>query len=420
MSASPPDIDGEAGLTVYSTPGPRLGGRLRAAPEDFQVDEVLATDEIHAEKGPGLVPLYLVKKRGIDTPHVAREMGRLIKSDVSYAGLKDSGAVATQYMSAKSTRSDSPPLLRRGKFEARLLGFSRPISRGMLVGNRFSILVETKMEIGDAIERTFEACREGRVANFYGYQRFGLRSMVTHRAGKAIVERKFKEAVRLILAEPREGEKDQASDARRRAGEERYAEAAEMFTRSQDIERRVSFHLSKNAGDYLGAVRRVPLKIRRLLINSYQAYVFNLTMSRAVAGGLDLGRAERGDNWAEASGGGLGVGKVHGTKEEMTGHALPLVQLVGYAFRDYGSRFDRIIVEVLEKEGVSPIQFYIKEAQELSSEGGFRHAPLLASELAYSKEERGFRTQFSLGKGEYATILLREVTKPADPLGDGF
>ena len=419
MSASPPEADLRAGLTAYSTSGGRLGGRLRRRPEDFQVEEVIATDEIRKERGPGLVPVYLVRKSGVDTPHVARDIGRLIRSEVSFAGLKDSGAVATQYMSAKSTRSDAPAELRQGRFEARLLGFSRPISRGMLLGNRFEILVETGDDIGGAVERVFETCRERRVANFFGYQRFGLRSMVNHRAGKAIVQRKFEEAVHLILAEPREGESEDVAEARRLSAEGRYSEAAGRFSRSQDIERRMAFHLAGRAGDYLGAVRRIPLQIRRLLINSYQAYVFNLTLSRAVGEGLDISHAQRGDNWADLRGG-LGVGKVHGVKEEPPGDSLPLIQLVGYAWRNYGSRFDGLLVEVLREEGISADRFYIQEAQELSSEGGFRHAPLLACDLSHSWEERGFRVGFSLGRGEYATVLLREVLKPDDPLGAGF
>jgi len=56
----------------------------------------------------------------------------------------------------------------------------------------------------------------------------------------------------------------------------------------------------------------------------------------------------------------------------------------------------------------------------MSSEGGFRPAPLLCSDLSYKREERGFVLEFSLGKGEYATVVLREVLKPEQPQLAGF
>ena len=74
----------------------------------------------------------------------------------------------------------------------------------------------------------------------------------------------------------------------------------------------------------------------------------------------------------------------------------------------------------MKEERVSPASFYIKEAEEMSSEGGFRPAPLLSSDRSFKKEERGFALEFSLGKGEYATVLLREVLKPEQPQLAGF
>ena len=75
---------------------------------------------------------------------------------------------------------------------------------------------------------------------------------------------------------------------------------------------------------------------------------------------------------------------------------------------------------ILKEEGVEPSQFYIKEAEEVSNEGGFRHAPLLAKDLARRVRTGSTTLSFSLGKGEYATTLLREVLKPEDPLASGF
>jgi tRNA pseudouridine13 synthase len=417
----PPKVDLECGLLTYSTEGARREGRLRTSFGDFQVQELISLKDVLPAKAPGLVPVYKVTKAGVDTPHVAREIAAMIKSEVNFAGLKDKNATVIQYISARSSRAMSPPELRGSRFEAQLVGFSRPVTRGMLTGNRFRITVETSEDIGADIERCFTACGEGRVANFFGYQRFGLKGRVNRKAGKAIVEKDFARATGLVLSEPREGEDEEAREARRLCGEGRYGDAVPLFSSRQDMERKVASHLARKPGDHVGALRRIPIPIRRLLVNSYQAYLFNLALSRAVSEGADF-NARTGDNWAQLKEGGLTVGRVHGVKEGVPteGGAVPLIQIVGYAYRNYGSRFDAVLAKVVEEEGVSPGSFYIKEAEEMSSEGGFRPAPLLSSDRSFKREERGFVLEFSLGKGEYATVLLREVLKPDQPQLTGF
>ncbi len=422
VDTQPPQVDVESGLLKYSTGGGRHEGRLRTNFQDFQVQELISLKNLVQAKAPGLVPIYKVTKAGVDTPHVAREIAAMIKSEVNFAGLKDKNATVVQYVSARSTRASAPAELRGSRFEAQLVGFSRPVTRGMLTGNRFRILVETPEEIGAEIEACFKACRERRVANFYGYQRFGLKGGVNRRAGKAVVEKDFAGAVGLILCEPRDGEDESAVEARRLCGEGRYGEAVPLFSARQDLERRVASNLAQKPGDHIGALRRIPIPIRRLLVNSYQAYLFNLALSRAVAEGVDISSARSGDNWAHLKEDGLTVGRVHGVKEDVPkeGDAVPLVQIVGYAYRNYGSRFDGVLARVIEEEGVSPGSFYIKEAEEMSSEGSFRPAPLLSSDLSFRRDDRGFVLEFSLGKGEYATVLLREVLKPERPQLAGF
>ena len=54
--------------------------------------------------------------------------------------------------------------------------------------------------------------------------------------------------------------------------------------------------------------------------------------------------------------------------------------------------------------------------QEVSSEGGFRQAAIHCSD--YSSENND--VEFSLSRGSFATILLREIMKPSDPLTAGF
>jgi tRNA pseudouridine13 synthase len=97
-----------------------------------------------------------------------------------------------------------------------------------------------------------------------------------------------------------------------------------------------------------------------------------------------------------------------------------MVQLLGYAFRNYGSRFDALIEEIVEGEGISPGQFYVKEMQEVSSEGGFRRPHLFVKDAAWAASEGTATLSFTLSRGQYATVLLREVIKPRDPAASGL
>jgi tRNA pseudouridine13 synthase len=385
------------------------------------VDEIFDLGQVEQDRKEGYVPVYSLRKLGLDTPHAAKELADALKSNVNFAGLKDSDAITTQYASARSSRAEDPVTVKGKGFEAERVGYMpRPITRGMISGNGFRIVVRTQEDITEAIDAAYRLCSARKLPNFFGYQRFGLKSMVNHRVGKAVLMRDFKGAIELMMCEPRKGERPEASEARTMFREARYREAQRLLSPMQDTERRVAGYLADKPGDYFGAFRRVPILPRRLLVQSYQAYLFNLTLSRAVHAGLDLSEAEKGDNWTELAEDGLRIGKTHGVKEPEPEKALPLVQLVGYAFRDYGSRFDQLILPILKEEGITASQFYIKEAEEVSNEGGFRQAPLLATGMGRESVEGGVALSFNLGRGEYATTLLREVLKPADPLVSGF
>jgi tRNA pseudouridine13 synthase len=169
------------------------------------------------------------------------------------------------------------------------------------------------------------------------------------------------------------------------------------------------------------ALRALPLVLRRLYAQAYQSYIFNRSLSLAIREGLDISRMEPGDNWGELSPDGLSLVKVHGVKEKPDGPAVPLMQLVGYSFRNYSSRFDACAERVIADEGVTAKGFYSKEMQEISVEGGFRR-PFMTVRDAHLSPAAGGSVDvgFSLARGEYATVFLRELVKPTNPEASGF
>ena len=89
--------------------------------------------------------------------------------------------------------------------------------------------------------------------------------------------------------------------------------------------------------------------------------------------------------------------------------------MVGYGYYKK-TRFDKYISKILKAEDVQPKDFFLKEMQELSNEGGFRNSSINCQEFSIS----GTLVEFTLSRGSYATILMREIMKPSDPIIAGF
>jgi tRNA pseudouridine13 synthase len=409
------------GIEWYATSGEPCHARAKSTPDDFVVEELIGSVELSSEDRPDYFPVYRVEKRSIDTMHMAMELSHDLRSKVAYAGMKDKKSRATQYATPTSLRSDRPSRVVRERFTADLIGYApRPLSREAVVGNRFEIILrECCPHIEGAVAEAIRCAEARKVPNFYGLQRFGAKGAGTHRIGKALIGRNFQEAVRLILLEPRPSDSEEVRAAREAMTMENY-DAFRLLPLRMDVERVVARELSRHPGEWVRALRAISVRLRRLYVQAYQAMIFNKALSGALANGEDVSTMRSGDNWAEVQHDGLVTARVRGVRDLPSGEAVPLMQIVGYAYRDYGSRFDAYVNEILKAEEVTPGKFYVKEMQEVSSEGGFRRPHLAIREASWNAREETARLEFTLARGQYATVLLREIVKPSDPAAAGF
>jgi tRNA pseudouridine13 synthase len=158
-----------------STGPPCAVGRIRAAAEDFRVDEVLGFEP----DGHGDHAYLRVRKRDTNTEWLARQLARLagVRSmDVGYAGLKDRRAVTTQWFSVCVAGRDEPDWRQMESDEVQVLEVARharKLRRGALAGNTFEITVRELSGDRAAVEgRLARIAIEG-VPNYFGEQRFG-------------------------------------------------------------------------------------------------------------------------------------------------------------------------------------------------------------------------------------------------------
>lgn len=221
------------------------------------------------------------------------------------------------------------------------------------------------------------------------------------------MQRDFQKAVELILSFTSSYDSKENTEIREKLKDkENYAKYFDDVPYQMDIERIVLREMIEH-GIAINAIRAIPLSLRRFYIQAYQSFIFNHSLSLAFLDGEDLFDTKIGDVCFDSIG---KIGKrVIGLDQYL---ALPFV---GYSYYKK-TRFNSQISKILEQEEISPKDFFIKEMQEVSNEGGFRQASIHCTDYLSNDNV----VDFSLSRGSFATILLREIMKPHDPINAGF
>ena len=369
------------GINVVWTRSPGIGGSIKQKLDDFVVEE-RPLPFVEGNAGTA----FLVEKRGLDTFETIQKIARALrvhKRSIGYAGLKDRYAITRQWMSVPRVaegavkKLDIPGLT---IIETKSVGDG--IHLGDLVGNAFTITVRGITLSQQETERRLRALAseiaERGVPNFFGPQRFGQNRPVTHLVGKKIIHGDFEGAVFDYLALDFEGETGHVREARKRLAEEKnYKAALGYFPRSLAYERALLQTLSED-DDPIEALRSLPSGLKKLFIDAYQSYIFNVSLSRFL-----------------------------NDKNEVENFP---VHVVGYKTALSSGAFDRIVENVLKEEGVSEENFFIEHMPELSAKGTLRSA-MIYPQIAYATASGSATLKFDLKKGSYATSVLREITK---------
>ena len=333
------------------------GGVFKARPEDFDVEEVPAYDP--SGEGPHL---YLfVEKRGVHAKEALRRLGERFgcgAGGVGQAGVKDARAVTRQWFSVlDEVGHHAGTLVEPGDIDLgegmSVLKVSRHHNRlktGHLKGNRFSILIrEAGPEALERAERVMEGLEGRGVPNFYGLQRFGHEGS-TLEMGMALVK-----------GGPR------ASRARR-----------DRF-------------------------------LKRMAISAVQSWLFNRVLSQRMAQGA-LFEVLDGDIMTRRdSGGRFEVDDVALCQARFDGgeivHTGPILGHKGRTASGAAGALEKACAEEVD---LSPEDFspFSKLAR------GTRRDNLVFPEGAeVQADPEGLRLRFTLPKGSYATVVLREVMK---------
>lgn len=396
-----PDIDSQIGISLYTTKFSGIGGKIRIHPEDFEVSELISKRAINLITTESGYAVYKLKKKKIDTNHALSGIFRKTGVRLKSLGLKDASAITEQFVGSPHKGKPIEDFSTE-KYSLTKIGFTKkPLSKKDMIGNHF------KIQISDCSENLSSFAEHTHILNFYGYQRFGSKRPVTHLIGKAILQRNFDMAVDLILSFTSSYDSAENTEIRNKLSDKtNYVKYYDRVPSQMDIERIVLKEMIAH-DDSIRAIRAIPLSLRRFYIQAYQSFIFNQSLSAAFLDGENLFESQSGDVCYDSK---SIIGKFKDGVEQYL--SLPFV---GYSYYKK-TRFDHQISKILSQEEITPKDFFIKEMQEVSSEGGFRQAAIHCSD--YSSENNN--VEFSLSRGSFATILLREIMKPTDPINAGF
>lgn len=335
-------------LPLVTADLPGSGGRLRATPEDFRVDEVPA----YLPQGHGPHLYVRIEKRGRTTPDALRTLAHQLGAEpreAGYAGLKDRDAVTTQWLSFLAAKDPDPAAL--GAEGLRVLEVSRHANKlrtGHVRANRFVLGVRG----GDLARAEAAAAALGArgLPNFFGPQRFGAEGR------NAIVGRALLTGERT----PEAG----------RAARDRF--------------------------------------LRRLSISAFQSLLFNRWLAERMADGL-FAAALPGDVMKKLETGGLFTCEDPAADGPRVAsfEISPAGPIFGTKLRAAAAEALAREARVLAAEAISLEDF----ARGRGEAEGTRRAARLRVEVALEPLPDGYRATFELPKGSYATVVMRELVK---------
>ncbi len=324
--------------------------KLKQIPEDFVVNELnnLVTD------ANGKYSYYFLKKKNYNTLDAMQRIAdklHINTKDIGFAGNKDRNAVTRQIISFRKTdkrKIEEIEDLNLKDISVLHVGDgNEKVSLGFNKGNEFFITIRNLSK--EEIEKIKNLENKGVfMPNYFGEQRF---SKNNHLIGKAIVKRDFEKAIELIL------------------------ESNSDF--NQDIEN----HLMNNKNDFVGALKKVPFKLLKFYIHSYQSFVFNKAIGQYLI------------------------------KNKKNNEKIPIIGF-GTEFKD--KEIENIIKKIMKEEKIGLRDFIINAIPDLSQEGserdlfarneGFKVIGEGNDEL--NKGRLKIKINFSLPKGSYATVYV--------------
>lgn len=422
-----PNREREIGIEVFYTSTKGTGGRLKVNYEDFIVNEI----SIYPERTEnGRYAIAKITSTNWETNRLVRMISKnlgITRNKITFAGTKDKRAITSQLFSIEAPVEAVQALSMHQVRIEDVYPSKKHITIGDLIGNSFQIKLRNTALKGPELAESLSQTRGemetlGGFPNFFGVQRFGSIRPVTHLVGKHIVQGDLEKAVMVYIGNPNEEEDESSRLPRQRLQETMDLEAAmREFPRTLTFERMLIGWLLRNPGDWAGAIRTLPPNLQMMFVHAYQSYLFNLILSERIRRGIPLDRPIIGDVVLPADRTGYAD---HDKPVPVTKFNLDLVEksvrerkaylsgvLFGSESKYAEGEMGEIERKVVESEGVQLKDFIVPPIPECNSKGSRRELLAPFRDLKLECSEDNADISFTLGKGCYATVMLREFMK---------
>jgi tRNA pseudouridine13 synthase len=421
MRQSTYPLERELGMRYYASDAEGIGGRLRATPEDFIVEEIPLEDK-GGTTGPYLI--CTLTKTNWELQHAVKEIAKRLGIShrrIGWAGTKDRNAVTRQWISLYNVSREQVAAVRLKDIVLEpVRNANEALSLGDLKGNRFELVIRgvDPTDLADRVRVITETARDG-VPNYFGLQRFGAIRPVTHKVGEWILRGDYEQAVLTYIGQAFPCEADgirvirSAFAASRDPGAALHALPVQM-----NYERAMLHHLYTNPGDYAGALHELPPKLLSMFVSAYQSWLFNSALSRRFDDGHTLTAPEPGDQLIFANGRTDIVTPANAPAAAIhirRGRCSIAIFMPGKDKQGSGAPSDRIIAELMAESAITPADFdRASRFVETKFDGAFRPISLKTA-VESSIDGDSIRLRFTLPPGHYATTVCREFMK-ADPV----
>ncbi|MFW9926219.1 MAG: tRNA pseudouridine(13) synthase TruD [Candidatus Thorarchaeota archaeon] len=433
-------LEESLGMKLYSTKSSGIGGKLKTRFEDFIVQEitpekqVLSIEDWPIDASPpqsidgdrSRFLTFTIQKMGLATMDISNILASSLKISrnyVTYAGLKDKRAITVQTMSVPSSVDELLPSLQLSRIAIRDIRYTRkPIQIGDLWGNRFTILLRDITADDDSALAAVEQIQNTPLLNYFGIQRFGMTRPYTHLVGKALVQRDFESAVRIMLTTTSEYESEELTDIRIELEDELTPteNTIDLFPQELNYEKDVMKYLMNHPGQFEKAIMKIPPKMLTLQVHAFQSYIFNRLISERARMGMSINRPQVGDfiikldephsgrdSWLFVT-----ESSIEEREKQVESGEYGLASAIpGYTTRLPPSSQTDILKQILADEGVQLRDFRNENLKALDAPGGLHLTSIIISDIGSSISDSGLLVKFSLRKGSYATVVLREIMK---------
>ena len=443
------EIEKFVGIEAYAFPNyDGIGGKYKHSHRDFIVKEITKAGEIlnnsdeeewiRSDQDSNIYTTFILQKNNKDTFEAINLLSRALKvpsNKFSYSGLKDKRSISLQKIAIKGDYGEALLNLRIPDISISNIRYSsKPIRIGSNKGNYFIITIrdiEKKADFKENAGKILDLISNYGFLNYYGLQRFGTFRPNSHLIGQYILKGAFKKVFNEFVLQLYSSESESSQKVRKELRNSKdFQWAYKNFPISLNYERMMIQHLIDHPEDFQGSTNRLPKSLIRLLISSFQSYLFNRLISLRVKRGYSVFEPVKGDLISildDINGDLTQVTYIYGNGyDEYLLKALKMnrgaivAPLIGYDtdLKKFAF-FENLFIDLLKEEDFDASIFNSNFFREFEFKGAFRaimNKPSGLQIIDLSEDDNfsgkmKMKIKFSLKSGSYATMLLRELMK---------